>query len=205
MRFLHFLLNSLAVSEAPMAQAKAYEVEMVTAERKLDQDTNLDLNQIQENGQEIDAIWEPGHTKLVNMGNSGYMEIIVTSSFISWYFLNQNLKKAFEISPADLIINLNMQLTKFAHGGSKLLEFVELEMSLSIIVRHAITGSSDDGRVQEGRNTMSCQMETAMIFSLARSHSWNLSHTMNSKHELVVFSVVRCLGIHMGPSAAVVV
>ncbi|KAK7328783.1 hypothetical protein VNO77_22905 [Canavalia gladiata] len=31
------------------------------------------------------------------------------------------------------------------------------------------------------------------------------SHTMNPKHEFVAFSAVRCLGIHMDPSAAIVV
>ncbi|KAG4968136.1 hypothetical protein JHK87_033787 [Glycine soja] len=76
--------------------------EMTTAERELDQNTNFDWNRIQESGQEVDPIFGPGYTGLVNIGNR--------------YYLNQSLKKAFEMSPADPTVDLNMQLTKLAHG-----------------------------------------------------------------------------------------
>ncbi|KAK7344662.1 hypothetical protein VNO77_14548 [Canavalia gladiata] len=45
------------------------------------------------NRQEVDPILVPVHTKLVKKGNSGCMAIIVTSPLISWYFLNQQLKR----------------------------------------------------------------------------------------------------------------
>ncbi|CAJ1978620.1 unnamed protein product [Sphenostylis stenocarpa] len=95
--------------------------EMTTAERELDQNTNFDWNRIQESGQEVYPIFGPGYTGLVNIGNSCYMAanmqvIFSTRSFISRYYLNQSLKKAFEMSPADPTVDLNMQLTKLAHG-----------------------------------------------------------------------------------------
>ncbi|KAK7262712.1 hypothetical protein RJT34_30289 [Clitoria ternatea] len=95
--------------------------EMTTAERELDQNTNFDWNRIQESGQEVDPIFGPGYTGMVNIGNSCYMAAIVqvvfsTRSFISRYYLNLTLKKAFELSPADPTVDLNMQLTKLAHG-----------------------------------------------------------------------------------------
>ncbi|XP_027353672.1 ubiquitin carboxyl-terminal hydrolase 14-like isoform X2 [Abrus precatorius] len=95
--------------------------EMTTAERELDQNTNFDWNRIQESGQEVDPIFGPGYTGLVNIGNSCYMAatmqvVFSTRSFISRYYLNQSLKKAFEVSPADPTVDLNMQLTKLAHG-----------------------------------------------------------------------------------------
>ncbi|KAK7405177.1 hypothetical protein VNO78_06376 [Psophocarpus tetragonolobus] len=95
--------------------------EMTTAERELDQNTNFDWNRIQESGQEVDPIFGPGYTGLVNIGNSCYMAatmqvVFSTRSFISRYYINQSLKKAFEISPADPTVDLNMQLTKLAHG-----------------------------------------------------------------------------------------
>lgn len=95
--------------------------EMTTAERELDQNTNFDWNRIQESGQEVDPIFGPGYTGLVNIGNSCYMAatmqvVFSTRSFSSRYYMNQSLKKAFEVSPADPTVDLNMQLTKFAHG-----------------------------------------------------------------------------------------
>ncbi|RDY05535.1 Ubiquitin carboxyl-terminal hydrolase 14 [Mucuna pruriens] len=95
--------------------------EMTTAERELDQNTNFDWNRIQESGQEVDPIFGPGYTGLVNIGNSCYMAatmqvVFSTRSFMSQYYLNQSLKKAFEMSPADPTVDLNMQLTKLAHG-----------------------------------------------------------------------------------------
>lgn len=95
--------------------------EMTTAERELDQNTNFDWNRIQESGQEVDPIFGPGYTGLVNIGNSCYMAatmqvVFSTRSFVSQYYLNQSLKKAFEMSPADPTVDLNMQLTKLAHG-----------------------------------------------------------------------------------------
>ncbi|BAT89499.1 hypothetical protein VIGAN_06046600 [Vigna angularis var. angularis] len=95
--------------------------EMTTAERELDQNTNFDWNRIQESGQEVYPIFGPGYTGLVNIGNSCYMAanmqvVFSTRSFISRYYLSQSLKKAFETSPADPTVDLNMQLTKLAHG-----------------------------------------------------------------------------------------
>ncbi|QCD87278.1 ubiquitin carboxyl-terminal hydrolase 14 [Vigna unguiculata] len=95
--------------------------EMTTAERELDQNTNFDWNRIQESGQEVYPIFGPGYTGLVNIGNSCYMAanmqvVFSTRSFISRYYLSQSLKKAFEMSPADPTVDLNMQLTKLAHG-----------------------------------------------------------------------------------------
>ncbi|KAK7342697.1 hypothetical protein VNO80_25653 [Phaseolus coccineus] len=95
--------------------------EMTTAERELDQNTNFDWNRIQESGQDVYPIFGPGYTGLVNIGNSCYMAanmqvVFSTRSFISRYYLSQSLKKAFEMSPADPTVDLNMQLTKLAHG-----------------------------------------------------------------------------------------
>ncbi|KAK2408454.1 ubiquitin carboxyl-terminal hydrolase [Trifolium repens] len=95
--------------------------EMTTAERELDQNTNFDWNRIQESGQEVEPIFGPGYTGMVNIGNSCYMAatmqaVFSTRSFISRYYSNQSLKKAFELSPADPTVDLNMQLTKLAHG-----------------------------------------------------------------------------------------
>jgi len=45
------------------------QTEMTTAERELDQNTNFDWNRIQESGQEVDPIFGPGYTGLVNIGN----------------------------------------------------------------------------------------------------------------------------------------
>lgn len=42
---------------------------MTTAERELDQNTNFDWNRIQESGQEVEPIFGPGYTGLVNLGN----------------------------------------------------------------------------------------------------------------------------------------
>ncbi|PQQ07339.1 ubiquitin carboxyl-terminal hydrolase 14 [Prunus yedoensis var. nudiflora] len=95
--------------------------EMTTAERELDQNTNFDWNRIQESGQEVEPIFGPGYTGLVNLGNSCYMAatmqvVFSTHSFDSGYYKNQSLKLAFEKAPADPTVDLNMQLTKLAHG-----------------------------------------------------------------------------------------
>ncbi|KAF7836785.1 ubiquitin carboxyl-terminal hydrolase 14 [Senna tora] len=95
--------------------------EMTTAERELDQNTSFDWNRIQESGQEVEPIYGPGYTGLVNLGNSCYLAasmqvVFSTLSFSSRYYTNQSLRKAFEAAPADATIDLNMQLTKLAHG-----------------------------------------------------------------------------------------
>ncbi|KAL9660412.1 hypothetical protein QQ045_025226 [Rhodiola kirilowii] len=95
--------------------------EMTTAERELDQNTNFDWNRIQESGQEVEPIYGPGYTGLVNLGNSCYLAatmqvVFTTQSFIARYYKNQNLKTAFEIAPADPTVDLNTQITKLAHG-----------------------------------------------------------------------------------------
>lgn len=46
-----------------------FQTEMTTAERELDQNTNFDWNRIQESGQEVEPIFGPGYTGLVNLGN----------------------------------------------------------------------------------------------------------------------------------------
>ncbi|KAL4619394.1 hypothetical protein ACB092_06G075800 [Castanea dentata] len=95
--------------------------EMTTAERELDQNTNFDWNRIQESGQDVEPICGPGYTGLVNLGNSCYLAatmqvVFSTHSFYSRYHTNQSLKVAFEMAPADPTVDLNMQLTKLAHG-----------------------------------------------------------------------------------------
>ncbi|EOY12760.1 PREDICTED: ubiquitin carboxyl-terminal hydrolase 14 isoform X1 [Theobroma cacao] len=95
--------------------------EMTTAERELDQNTNFDWNRIQESGQEVEPIYGPGYTGLVNLGNSCYMAATMqvmfsTHSFCRQYYMNQSLKMAFETAPADPTVDLNMQLTKLGHG-----------------------------------------------------------------------------------------
>ncbi|KAJ7981674.1 Ubiquitin carboxyl-terminal hydrolase [Quillaja saponaria] len=95
--------------------------EMTTAERELDQNTNFDWNRIQESGQEVEPIFGPGYTGLVNLGNSCYLAatmqvVFSTHSFCSRYYIKQNLKEAFGSAPADPTVDLNMQLTKLAHG-----------------------------------------------------------------------------------------
>ncbi|XP_054812623.1 ubiquitin carboxyl-terminal hydrolase 14 isoform X2 [Prosopis cineraria] len=95
--------------------------EMTTAERELDQNTNFDWNRIQESGQDVEPIFGPGYTGLINLGNSCYiaatMQVVFsTQSFSSRYYANQSLKNAFEVAPADPTVDLNMQLTKLGHG-----------------------------------------------------------------------------------------
>ncbi|KEH38824.1 ubiquitin carboxyl-terminal hydrolase [Medicago truncatula] len=94
---------------------------MTTAEKELDQNTNFEWNRIQESGQEVEPIFGPGYTGLVNLGNSCYLAatmqaVFSARSFSSRYYINQSLKKAFEEAPADPTVDLNMQLTKLAHG-----------------------------------------------------------------------------------------
>ncbi|EMS64663.1 Ubiquitin carboxyl-terminal hydrolase 14 [Triticum urartu] len=76
--------------------------EMTTAERELDHNTNFDWNRIQESGKDAEPLYGPGYTGLVNLGNR--------------YFEKQSLKAAFAISQADPTLDLNMQMTKLAHG-----------------------------------------------------------------------------------------
>ncbi|KAJ8763625.1 hypothetical protein K2173_003097 [Erythroxylum novogranatense] len=95
--------------------------EMTTAERELDQNTNFDWNRIQESGEDVEPIFGPGYTGLVNLGNSCYMAATIqvvfsTHYFCSRYYTTQSLKMAFEMAPADPTVDLNMQLTKLAHG-----------------------------------------------------------------------------------------
>ncbi|KAG5551182.1 hypothetical protein RHGRI_009572 [Rhododendron griersonianum] len=95
--------------------------EMTTAERELDQNTNFDWNRIQESGQEMEPLFGPGYTGLVNLGNSCYLAatmqvVFSTRSFCSRYYMTQSLKKAFEAAPADPTVDLNTQLAKLAHG-----------------------------------------------------------------------------------------
>ncbi|GLT37905.1 hypothetical protein SLA2020_121890 [Shorea laevis] len=95
--------------------------EMTTAERELDHNTNFDWNRIQESGQEVEPIFGPGYTGLINLGNSCYLAatmqvVFSTQSFSARYYMNQNLKVAFEMAPFDPTVDLNMQLTKLAHG-----------------------------------------------------------------------------------------
>ncbi|CAI9088609.1 OLC1v1022989C2 [Oldenlandia corymbosa var. corymbosa] len=95
--------------------------EMTTAEMELDQNTNFDWNRIQESGEDLELLFGPGYTGLANLGNSCYMAatmqvLFSTRSFCSRYFVNQSLKEAFDIAIADPAVDLNMQLTKLAHG-----------------------------------------------------------------------------------------
>ncbi|KAL5737886.1 hypothetical protein ACOSP7_030647 [Xanthoceras sorbifolium] len=95
--------------------------EMTTAEREIDQNTNFDWNRIQESGQGVEPLFGPGYTGLVNLGNSCYLAatmqvVFSTRCFCSRYYMNQNLKLAFDTAPADPTVDLNMQLTKLAHG-----------------------------------------------------------------------------------------
>lgn len=95
--------------------------EMTTAERELDHNTNFDWNRIQESGKDAEPLYGPGYTGLVNLGNSCYMASVMqvmfsTHPFISRYFEKQSLKAAFAISQADPTLDLNMQMTKLAHG-----------------------------------------------------------------------------------------
>ncbi|PIN06321.1 Ubiquitinyl hydrolase 1 [Handroanthus impetiginosus] len=95
--------------------------EMTTAERELDQNTNFDWNRIQESGQEVEPLFGPGYTGLVNLGNSCYLAATMqvmfsTRGFCQRYYSNQSLKEAFGTAPADPTVDLNMQLTKLAHG-----------------------------------------------------------------------------------------
>ncbi|CAN1239306.1 Ubiquitin carboxyl-terminal hydrolase 14 [Linum grandiflorum] len=95
--------------------------EMTTAERELDQNINFDWNRIQESGQDLEPIFGPGYTGLINLGNSCYMAatmqvVFSTQSFCTRYYKDQSLKQAFEMAPADPTVDLNMQLTKLGHG-----------------------------------------------------------------------------------------
>lgn len=95
--------------------------EMTTAEIELDQNTNFDWNRIQESGKDMEPLYGPGYTGLINLGNSCYLAatmqvVFSTRSFFSRYFTDQTLKRAFDTALADPTVDLNMQLTKLAHG-----------------------------------------------------------------------------------------
>ncbi|XP_073285755.1 ubiquitin carboxyl-terminal hydrolase 14-like [Primulina huaijiensis] len=95
--------------------------EMTTAETELDHNTNFDWNRIQESGKEVVPLSGSGYTGLVNLGNSCYLAatmqvVFSTYSFCSRYYKHQSLKAAFDMAPADPTVDLNMQLTKLAHG-----------------------------------------------------------------------------------------
>lgn len=45
------------------------QTEMTTAERELDQNFNFDWNRIQETGEDVEPLFGPGYTGLVNLGN----------------------------------------------------------------------------------------------------------------------------------------
>ncbi|XP_019163930.1 PREDICTED: ubiquitin carboxyl-terminal hydrolase 14 isoform X2 [Ipomoea nil] len=121
--------------------------EMTTAERELDQNFNFDWNRIQETGQDVEPLFGPGYTGLVNLGNSCYLAatmqvVFSTRLFCTRYFLEQSLKTAFTMAPADPTVDLNMQLTKLAHGllsgkysvpGTEKLEGIRPRMFKSVI------------------------------------------------------------------------
>ncbi|CAL9110420.1 unnamed protein product [Musa acuminata var. zebrina] len=93
--------------------------EMTTAERELDQNTNFDWNRIQESGQEVEPLFGPGYTGLVNLGNSCYMAstiqvVFTTRAFISRYYEHQSLKMAFAMATSDPTLDLNMQFPSLA-------------------------------------------------------------------------------------------
>ncbi|XP_071907472.1 ubiquitin carboxyl-terminal hydrolase 14-like isoform X1 [Coffea arabica] len=95
--------------------------EMTTAEMELDQNTNFDWNRIQESGEDIEPLFGPGYTGLVNLGNSCYLAatmqvVFSTRSFCLRYYEDQSLKRAFDTALSDAAVDLNMQLTKLAHG-----------------------------------------------------------------------------------------
>ncbi|XP_073312765.1 ubiquitin carboxyl-terminal hydrolase 14 [Primulina huaijiensis] len=95
--------------------------EMTTAETELDHNTNFDWNRIQESGKEVVPLSGSGYTGLVNLGNSCYLAatmqvVFSTHGFCSRYYKHQSLKAAFDMAPADPTVDLNMQLTKLAHG-----------------------------------------------------------------------------------------
>ncbi|MCO5567197.1 hypothetical protein L7F22_020885 [Adiantum nelumboides] len=95
--------------------------EMTTAERELDQNVNFDWNRIQESGKNLEPLYGPGFTGLVNLGNSCYLASIMqvvfsTEGFQQRYFASLSLKDAFDRAPADPTVDLNTQLTKLAHG-----------------------------------------------------------------------------------------
>lgn len=95
--------------------------EMTTAERELDQNVNFDWNRIQESGKELEPLFGPGYTGLINIGNSCYLASIMQvvfsiKDFQLRYFENLPLSEAFKLAPADPTVDLNMQLTKLAHG-----------------------------------------------------------------------------------------
>eukprot|EP00250_Pteridium_aquilinum_P014295 c21898_g1_i1 orf=273-2696(-) len=95
--------------------------EMTTAERELDQNVNFDWNRIQESGKDLEPLYGPGFTGLVNLGNSCYlasvMQVVFSSeSFQQRYFKSFSLKEFFERAPADPTVDLNTQLAKLGHG-----------------------------------------------------------------------------------------
>ncbi|KAK4491992.1 hypothetical protein RD792_002778 [Penstemon davidsonii] len=97
------------------------QTEITTAEKELDQNTDFNWNRIQESGQEVEPLAGPGYTGLVNLGNSCYLAatmqvVFSTRGFRSRYYSNQSLDVAFDNALVDPTVDLNMQLTKLAHG-----------------------------------------------------------------------------------------
>ncbi|XP_047334441.1 ubiquitin carboxyl-terminal hydrolase 14 [Impatiens glandulifera] len=95
--------------------------ELTTAERELDQNTNYDFNRIQESGEDAESLFGSGYTGLANLGNSCYLAATMqvmfsTDAFCNRYYKDQSLKTAFESAPADPTVDLNLQITKLAHG-----------------------------------------------------------------------------------------
>lgn len=45
------------------------QTEETTAEKELDHNTNFDWNRIQESGKDLEPLFGPGYTGLVNLGN----------------------------------------------------------------------------------------------------------------------------------------
>ncbi|KAL3850785.1 hypothetical protein ACJIZ3_012667 [Penstemon smallii] len=95
--------------------------EITTAEKELYQNTDFDWNHNQESGQEVEPLAGPGYTGLVNLGNSCYLAatmqvVFSTRDFRSRYYSNQSLDVAFDNALVDPTVDLNMQLTKLAHG-----------------------------------------------------------------------------------------
>ncbi|XP_024538782.1 ubiquitin carboxyl-terminal hydrolase 14 [Selaginella moellendorffii] len=107
----HFGINFAALKKT----------EMTTAERELDQNVNFDWNRIQEKGKELEPLFGPGFTGLVNLGNSCYLAsvlqiIFATRDFQLRYYGNLKLDDAFQLAPADPTQDLNTQLSKLGHG-----------------------------------------------------------------------------------------
>ncbi|PKU80420.1 Ubiquitin carboxyl-terminal hydrolase 14 [Dendrobium catenatum] len=116
LRYFKFLpCMATMLGNLPSIFSLLVNTEMTTAEKELDQNMNFDWNRIQESGQELEPLFGPGYTGLVNLGNSCYMAstmqvVFSTRFFIERYYKEQNLKSAFILALADPTLDLNMQL-----------------------------------------------------------------------------------------------